>query len=46
MPYFAHWKSNKQRKNFGYKAFNKHSADKLVVAYIFEIGNKKMGSVK
>ena len=24
-------------KNFGYQAFNDHSADKLIVAYIFEI---------
>ena len=45
MPYFAHWKSNKQYKKFGYQAFNEHSADKLVVVYIFEIWNKKLGSV-
>ena len=25
------------KKKFGYQAFNEHSADKLVVAYIFEI---------
>ena len=24
-------------KKFGYQAFNEHSADKLTVAYIFEI---------
>ena len=25
------------KKKFGYQAFNEHSADKLVIAYIFEI---------
>ena len=39
MPYFAHLKSNKQLKNFGYQAFNEQSADKLIVAYVFEIWN-------
>ena len=33
MPYFAHWKSNKQWKKFGYEAFNEHSADKLIAAF-------------
>ena len=43
MPYFAHWKSDKQYTNFGYQAINEHGADKLVVAYIFEIWNKIWG---
>ena len=33
------------RKNLRYQAFNEHSADKLIAAYIFEILNKKLGSV-
>ena len=33
------------KKKFGYQGFNEHSADKLVVAYIFEKLNKKLGSV-
>ena len=31
-------------KNFEYQAFNEHSADKFIVAYIFEIQHKKLGS--
>ena len=32
-------------KYFEFQAFNEHSTDKLIVAYIFEIQNKKLGSV-
>ena len=42
MPYFAHWKSNKQEKKFGNQAFNENSDDKLVVANISEIWNKNL----
>ena len=38
---FAHWKSNKQLNFLGFQAWSEHSADKLIVAYIFEIWNKK-----
>ena len=39
MPFLAHRNSMlfKQLKEFGYQDFNEHSADKLIVAYIFEI---------
>ena len=44
MPYFAHWKSNKQKKNFGYQASNEHRTDDLVISYNFEIWKyKKIG---
>ena len=32
-------------KKIGYQVCIEHSADKLVIAYIFEILNKKLGSV-
>ena len=41
IPYFAHWKFNKQEKEIGYEAFNEHSADQLNIASNFNIWNKK-----
>ena len=41
MPNFAHWKYLEQVINM----FNEHRADSLIAAYIFEIWNKKFGSV-
>ena len=33
------------KKNFEYHAFKKYSADNLIVAYTFEIWNKKIGVI-
>ena len=38
-------KNKTKKKKFGYQAFNEHSADKLNIACIFEIWNKKIGPV-